>query len=378
MNTIINFLSRPLVLAVFMAGSSAIGQIGNNNPTGVAGQFNDRVSTACSYDPYTANATRAVNDLTVAGGVGAYPLSFGRIANSRAHMPPFDFASSGGWQHTYAWSIPESGDLSNFPVTVNFPDGRIITFTTSASDTYYRGPAGVRERFQPFNTTTNLGYLILPDGGKVEFKRTQHDVYVTDDGVPAYWVHYYSYQAQAIIDPFGQRTTFTYNTDGTLLKVTEPGGRWIQISYTTISFQKVISNISASDGRSVVYSYITTPTYGYLVLDHVVYFGDSSLTARYRYCTPNVGAASGNPLLWTCDDPMYAGPMRRIGYIYRTTTNPDGTAPVWGQIQSENYYDGTTVGAAVSTLSITTASTRTETRGDGTHPTRTFAYSATS
>ena len=44
--------------------------------------------------------------------------------------------------------------------------------------------------------------------------------------------------------------------------------------------------------------------------------------------------------------------MHKIGYIYRTTNNPDGSTPAYGQIQSENYYDGTTVGAAISTLTV--------------------------
>lgn len=373
MNTNTSIVSRRFFLALVFVASSAMAQVGNNNPTGVAGHFNGSINTGCSYDPFTANATRSITDLTVAGGVGTYPLAFVRVANSRASLSFPNFGSAGGWQHSYEWSILETETLSNYPLTVYFPDGRVITFTTSASDTYYRGPAGVRERFQPFNATTNLGYLILPDGGKVEFKRTQHDYYFPDEGVPPYWVHMYTFQAQAIIDPFGQRTTFTYNADLTLQKITEHGGRWIQITYATVSGRKVISQVTGSDGRSVAYSYISTPTYGYVVLDHVVYFGDASLTARYKYCAPNVGPVSGSPLLWTCDDPMYAGPMRRIGYVYRTTNNPDGTAPVCGQILSENYYDGTNVGAAVSTLTVNN-NTRTETRGDGTHPTRTFTY----
>ena len=67
--------------------------------------------------------------------------------------------------------------------------------------------------------------------------------------------------------------------------------------------------------------------------------------------------------------------MHMIAYTYRTTTNPDTSAPVYGQISSENYYDGTDVGAAVSTLTVPSATTRTETRGD--NVTRTFIYNGT-
>jgi YD repeat-containing protein len=78
------------------------------------------------------------------------------------------------------------------------------------------------------------------------------------------------------------------------------------------------------------------------------------------------------PLLWTCDDPMYPGPMHKIAYTYRTADNYTGNPAVYGQISSENYYDGTTVGAPVSTLTVPSATTRIETRGDG--KTRTFTY----
>ena len=45
---------------------------------------------------------------------------------------------------------------------------------------------------------------------------------------------------------------------------------------------------------------------------------------------------------------------------------------VAGQIRSENYFDGVNIGGAVSTLTINSATDRTETRGDG--PSRTFNY----
>src|SRR5262249_32498996 len=77
-------------------------------------------------------------------------------------------------------------------------------------------------------------------------------------------------------------------------------------------------------------------------------------------------------LLWTCDDPMYPGPMHKIAYTYRTADNYLGNHPVYGQISSENHYDGTNVGPAVSTLTVPSATARIETRNDG--KTRTFTY----
>ena len=112
-------------------------------------------------------------------------------------------------------------------------------------------------------------------------------------------------------------------------------------------------------------------------LYQVLYDNNANWTAQYQYCNSNVGQGLP-PLLWTADDPMYAGPMKRIAYDYKPATpaNPDGTAPVYGQILRERYYDGTTVGAPVSTLTVGMPTNnpvyRTETRGDG--ATRVFIY----
>ena len=364
-----------LSVALVIAASTTVeAQVGSDNPTGVSGQFGDRSMTGCLYDPYTGNATRVVTDMTIAGGIGAYPLSFRRYANSRTAVASnfgYNNQCPGGWQHSCAWSMGNSGDLSDTPITVNFPDGRAIQFNTATGDAYYRGPAGVKERFQPFATGTNLGYLIFTDGGKVEFKRTQA-FYI--DGDTGQRVYYYTYQAQALVDPFGQRTTFTYTGAGRFQKATDPGGHWIQVTYSTLGTDAVISSVSGSDGRSISYSYTSITNGGgthYNALDHVTYFGDSTLVAHYTYANANVGPTYAIPVLKTCDDPMYAGPMRRVGYVYQTANNPDGSLAVYGQIQSENYYNGTTIGAAVASL-VVNGSTRTETRGDG--PTRTFTY----
>ena len=345
--------------------------MGNDNPTGVSGIFNGNITTGCSYDPYTGNATRKVTDIVVAGAVGSYGLTLSRISNSRNAFYGW-FGMPGGWHHSYEWTVGDSDQTqsSTTPPTsypVRFPDGRYEIFH-SASDIYYRAAAGVRERFQPLNMTTMLAYLILADGGKVKFLATQNKEFDPDTGTYWYW---YSFVAQAIIDPYGVSTTFTYNTDGTLQKVTEPAGRYLQFYYTTAGY---IDHVTASDGRTVQY-YYTQQTFAgvaFTVLDHVVYFSDASLTAHYRYCASNSGSSGITPLLWTCDDPMYAGPMKRIGYVYQTANNPDGTTPVYGQISSENYYDGTNVGAAVSTLTVNSATLRTEKRGD--LKTRTFTY----
>jgi RHS repeat-associated protein len=355
-------------LCLLITISELRGQVGNNNPTGVSGTFNGNVNTAGSYDPYTGNATRTVTDMTVAGAVGEYGLSYSRTWNSR--MPI--------WQHSYNWKIDDITFSTSSPNSkppyyiVNFPDGRIESFgPTAATDGYWHTQHGVHERFQPWvsgPSGQSYCYLKLGDGGQVKFQVT-YDIL---NDPPGQWQYTFSYKAVALIDPYGLVTTLDYNVDENLSQITEPAGRWIKLFYTTVSNIKVISYIQGSDGREVHYTYQTLVyrSFPYVVLTNVAYYGDSSLNATYTYNGSNIGSGTGIPILASCDDPMYPGPMKKISYTYKKATNPDGSSAVYGQILSEN----NAAGQAVSTLTVTGANTRTETRADGRQ--RTFTYDA--
>jgi RHS repeat-associated protein len=383
MNT--NLLSIALgALLVIALCAPADAQVGNDNPTGPAGIFNGNIESGGNYDPYTGNAMRQVTDINVAGAV--QPLALVRTANSRDNtFNANGFGYVGSWRHNYSWLVFDSDASTNsgFSPTkydVQFPDGREETFVTSASDIYFRSGNGTRERFIPMNAN-KVCYLVLSDGSRVEFQGTKQSYKDVPPGCiepcPLVNWYYYSYSPQAIIDPYGQRTTLTYS-NGRLYRVTEPAGRYLQFNWITTTWgDVVIGSVAGSDGRSVSYHYShnTFPpgTVAYTWLDSVTYFGDPNLVAHYTYQAPNI-ATGGFPLLKTCIDPMYRDAMWRIGYIYATANNADGTPPVYGQILSENYFNGTSVGAAVSTLSVN-GNTRTETRGDG--KTRTFTYGGT-
>jgi RHS repeat-associated protein len=377
--SIILILARPFSLRA---------QVGNDNPTGPSGVFNGNVTTACSYDPYTGNAKRSVTDIVVAGSVGSYPLAFTRTANSRFQSEDqYQFGPGGTWRHNFNWRLSSYPTLgTDYPqwYWVAFPDGRIESLVSSSSDTLFRAASGTADRFQPLDLGTMLAYLILPDGGKVEFAATPHFSWYSHR-----W-NDYSWQATAIIDPYGQRTTLSYNGDGSLNTIQEPAGRWIQLVYAPTpwlnayqSHDIVIDHVQTSDGRVVQYTYSATNfnglSYLHTYLNYVLYPTDSGSlvpTAHYTYQAPNVpdydGQYNAPPLLASCDDPMYGGPMGKISYTYATGENPDGTWAVSGQIQSENYFDGVNTGVAVSALTITGETTRTESRGDG--PSRTFTY----
>jgi RHS repeat-associated protein len=357
----------------------AFAQVGSNSPGG----FQNEITTGCSYDPYTLSARREITDISVSGSVGTYPLAFTRTATSRYNTGvSTDFGAAGSWQHSYQWSIDtDKRGQGSAPTSyaVNLPDGGRMAFSSNSDqgniygDPYFRSGIQNPYRLQVIWDTQTSGrlWLILPDGGKVYFtgQRTHPNNY-----------YFFTYTLQSITDPYGQTTTVTGSSTNSPVTVTEPAGRWIKMYYRTITSSAegalndiVIDHVAASDGRSVQYNYtayVTQSLTRYTSLTSVVYYGDPTVTATYAYQDSNLpGPASGRPLLSRCFDPMYPGPMVRIAYIYTYGSGPnaDGTAVVAGQLQSENYFDGTTVGPAVSTISILPNGpyNRQETTGDG-------------
>ncbi len=101
-----------LPMSLLAAVGELHGSVGSNNPTGVAGIFNGNITTGCSYDPYTGNATRTITDIAVAGAVGEYPLALSRTFSSRNGWG-HDFGMAGGWHHNYNWVVEDSSTSTN-------------------------------------------------------------------------------------------------------------------------------------------------------------------------------------------------------------------------------------------------------------------------
>src|SRR5438874_638750 len=224
-----------LILFCCLGATKLFAQVGNDNPTGSAGEFEGSgiVTTGCHYNTYTGNARRAVTDLVVAGGVGAYPLEFTRTSNSRytvglddaGNGQTADFGRGGNWLHSYQWTInckwPVVGGKPT-KYTVNYPDGSVVNFTASTNgDPYWRGGQsvgqGVRDRLQLIwdTSTTGHAYLIMPDGGKVWFSISKSA----------------GNTVLGVIDPYGKTTTIVGSPQSGLVTITEPAGRWIKLYY---------------------------------------------------------------------------------------------------------------------------------------------------
>jgi hypothetical protein len=337
----------------------------DHNPIGVTGAFEGVITTGCAYNVLSHNATRQIDDIVVPGAIGKYPLKMTRYYNSRS---TFGYGILGpGWTHEYLWT---SGNDR-----VKYPNGNVWD-SHCTGDWGLGGPLGVSDW-----TTTWNGHpaFRLADGGTVVFENPNWGV------------------ATKIIDPYGQTTSITLDNSGKVTRVTEPGGRYLQFTYSQVGGQQVLNRVDAYDGQGhqidwVVYHYASKPTGGTIVTTAVcltsVDYSDGTTHAYYTYQEDNTPENPSppcpcplklSPLVIGCDDARYHGPMRRIAYEYQQG-GPHGA------ILREKYWDGVAGheanGPTVSRINppapspllqgVTFPTTYTETRGDS--PTRTFNY----
>lgn len=376
MSSIRSSLKALSFVVVFLPG--VVLGLGSNNPTGVAGVFNGNVTSGGSYDSYTGNATRVINDIVVAGSVGAYPLAWRRTLTTRDNSGPNQFGSSGYWRHSYAWLLYTPSWSPDF---VSYPDGR----TYQPDD-----PApGVSDRFvasyPPPRYELADATLLLGDGGRVHFSpKGYYNIF-------GQWE--VKLLATEIIDPYGLVTALNYRVeDGLLDRITEPGGRYLQINYITDPWEtlsgdasqphtKLVSSVGAHTGSSapggdrltqaVYYNYAPfngNPNSGFTTLASVDY--SDGTRANYTYQGNNLRDQRGSiglPLIASCDDVRYAGAMRKIRYEFLSTSRSEDSGVIYRE------RSGTT-GEMVSQLDVPWNSlvTRDETRGDG--PQRHFEY----
>src|ERR1044071_7831270 len=183
--------------------------VGNNNPTGVTGEYNGSVTTGGSYDPYTGNAKRFIDDLTVTGSLGAYPLKWTRILNTRNTSPCTHNYQWGLWLRTYEYyhfhDPPYAIEAPGGQVT--YPDGRILTFAQPQQpNVWFVDPsiAEVQDRLVPVPGEMGNFYLLMRDGGKVKFVRT-------DNNPNAETLHFIATQ---ITDPYGLTTLLKRDSAG--------------------------------------------------------------------------------------------------------------------------------------------------------------------
>ena len=355
-----------IALVLAMPLSPSLLAVDDHNPIGVTGAFEGVVTTGCAYNVLNHNARRQIDDIVVPGAVGKYGLKMTRYYNSRGG----GYGPLGtGWTHGYGWGWypPNAGSV------VEYPNG-------DNQDATCEAPVGVTDGWEsqsyPYSGDFRLG-----DGGKVHFDTTNGYTHPT-----------------IITDPHGEPTSLTYDTSGRLTRVTEPAGRYLQFVYNTINGYQALTEVDAYDGHGnqvdhVIYHYtaikpegngtqgaavncLTSVDYSDGTHAYYTYEDDNAPDHPNQPCPCSVKIF---PLLKTCKDVRYPGPMRNIYYEYQDQG-------AHGAITTENYWDGVSghegTGPILSKslplppsplISDVNFDTKyTEYRGDG--PTRVFNY----
>lgn len=342
------------LLICFALPQRSQGEVGNNNPTGVAGEYNGSITTAGSYDPYTGNGKRSVDDLTVTGSLGAYPLKWTRILNTR--FP--------AWSNGYNWSLwirrPDTQlyipPYDGRDGCVSYPDGRTMDLWLDGESSYAGGGGEFGDRL--VSTGGDNYDFLMSDGGRIRFVNTNPGAEVILE-----------YVATEIIDPYGLTTLLQHDAAGRLWKIIEPGQRFLQINYDARSVQAFDGRGNLIETVTYIFQPLTIAGFTGSYLTQVQY--DDGTAATFTYQPNNIWAAH-SALIETCHDPRYAGVMKDIKYEFVTfAVNPN---PVVGQVWKEK---SATTGQTVSEMIYPGPAPadqlqRREIRGDG--ATRLFQY----
>ena len=342
--------SHRIVLLIFASAFfcvTASGEQGDDSPYGVAGSVSGFITTGCGIDPYSGNAHREIVDLAVPGAVGAYGLKWTRYWNSHTNYK--DHFVGALWRFSYINYSFGGG----WPCA--FPDGRVLT-----PDAY-----GMEE----FVTTPYLdGHeqdLHLADGGKV--------IFTASGG---------GYPPTALVDPYGLVTTIvTTGSDSTKdkkTKITEPGGRYLLVTYdyNTNPISGTVIKVEAYDSPNATQpiqwvSYQWHEGKGgplYPALDTVTYSDGTHAAYNYVDVTLDGPCPQGGQqrtkvqmsVVSNAADVRYSGPMRQIAYQYDPGGN--GTRVIAEQNLTTSAAVTSIAGTGNDNLTIGV----TETRGDST------------
>jgi hypothetical protein len=213
-------------------------------------------------------------------------------------------------------------------LSVRLPGGWVHRFTETTPGQWWPAPS-VKHRLA---STGNVFVVQHHDGGEVSFTRSQTPL--GDTFIPS-----------VLTDVWGNVSKLTW-ASGRLAQVTEPGGRWLKISYVDLKAPNaaasvkpytLIAKVAASDGQTVAYTYGFLSGADYPVLSGVAY--PDGTTASYTYAVPRAGT---RVLLTQIDDPRADAAVR--GRSFRYSGDP---AAATGQTVEVRTADGAAVIEAV-------------------------------
>ena len=223
------------------------------------------------------------------------PMKWQRIANSRDRNITAIFGDAHNWRHNWQWEMFDAGPNAQgqAQLSVLLPDGEDILFTEASANTW-SPPDGVDK--QLFQHGNNFLFQYA-NGQRCRFQK------LSDNTI--------FYQMQEIRDPEQNLFVLTYESapPHRLLRVTEPAGRFFDISYGNVGSRSVLTRVTTNDGRTVDYTYGIIGSF--VALSSAIYGDGTSATYSYTQVDPAV-----RPLLSHATDPRYEGRGTDMQYTY--------------------------------------------------------------
>ena len=223
-------------MALFLAlgalsafAGDALQPCGNGNQGGGAGK-----NSPVGGDPiviFTGNEFRNIDDLEVWGGVGQHQLRWSRWSNSRLpDVTTSYFGNAHNWRHAYQYEVTLGTGMvwvgknlvNTRKVTVSLPDGTANTFTPVGGGVWRSTPA--------------VQDILLANADESEFQMRTAQGWVyrfTRAGSPQWWGT--AYRLADFTDATGNTYTLAYDAAGRFSRVTEPAGRYLQVTYGALN-----------------------------------------------------------------------------------------------------------------------------------------------
>lgn len=209
---------------------------GNNCSGGPAKCGGCKTQGANPFTAYSGSVSREISDLELFAGIGEEKLAFKRTSTSR-YKPgvPTPLGTGGSWRHNYYWNIiPGTSTSTGETIHIDFPDGGEQDFKKEATTSLYlTAVSATQERIEQLASNTNQYYLWFADGRHLWFEKSVVNNVVSFIPLGMYDKH--NTLLSFDWDPVAKR----------VIKVSEPGGRYIKLNYNPIgNFNVVDANFT--------------------------------------------------------------------------------------------------------------------------------------
>jgi len=195
--------------------------------------------TPNAFNILTGDTERKVRDLNVFGGVGQHTITWSRLGHSRHTDGNQWFGNGHSWRHSYQWEI--SGNTN--AITLRYPDGTVNTYSN---------------RNQQWIGNNSNPDILSQNGTNYALQR-----------INGYRYSFNSYRGLMRLDDFydSQSNAYhlTYDSKNRLSKITEPGGRYLQVNYQNVPYntEKFTTLAKASAPGAGWNNYTVTDTNAY-------------------------------------------------------------------------------------------------------------------